>query len=57
MKFRFSDFAALQVVASTKQNSDEPPACATWKGQRVRLYFYKVKDKEYMGELDAIQFF
>jgi tetratricopeptide (TPR) repeat protein len=57
MKFRFSDFASLQVVASTKQKSDEPPACGTWKGQRVRLYFYKLKDKEYMGELDTIQFF
>lgn len=57
MKFRFSDFAALQVISSSKQKPDEPPACASWKGQRVRLYFYKLKDKEYMGELDTIQFF
>ena len=57
MKFRFADFATLQVVTTAKQDSAEPPACSNWKGRRVRLYFYKLKDKEFLGELDTIQFF
>lgn len=57
MKFRFADFAALQVVTTAKQDSAEPPVCSNWKGRRVRLYFYKLKDKEFLGELDTIQFF
>ena len=57
MKFRFADAATLQVVTTAKQDSAEPPACSNWKGRRVRLYFYKLKDKEFLGELDTIQFF
>jgi len=57
MKFRFADSATLQVVTTAKQDSAEPPACSNWKGRRVRLYFYKLKDKEFLGELDTIQFF
>ena len=57
MKFRFADFATLQVVTTAKQDSAEPPACSNWKGRRVRLYFYKLKDKEFLGDLDTIQFF
>jgi Tfp pilus assembly protein PilF len=57
MKFRFADFATLQVVTTAKQDSDEPPDCSRWKGRRVRLYFYKLKDKEFLGELETIQFF
>ena len=57
MNFRFADFATLQVVTTAKQDSDEPPACSKWKGRRVRLYFYKTKGKEFLGELDTIQFF
>ena len=57
MKFRFADSSTLQVVTTAKQDSDEPPACSNWKGRRVRLYFCKVRDKEFTGELDTIQFF
>lgn len=57
MKFRFSDLAALQVILPAKHESDATPPCSLWKGRRVRLYFYKIKDKEVMGDLDSIQFF
>ena len=57
MKFSFADFAALQVVTTAKRDADQPPACSNWKGRRVRLYFYKLKDKQFTGELDTIQFF
>jgi Tfp pilus assembly protein PilF len=57
MHFRFADFAALGVVSTAKLDAGEPPACAHWKGRRARLYFYKLKSKEYMGDLDTIQFF
>jgi tetratricopeptide (TPR) repeat protein len=57
MKFRFTDFAALQVVTTAKQDAEKAPACSNWKGRHVRLYFYRLKDKEFMGELDTVQFF
>jgi tetratricopeptide (TPR) repeat protein len=57
MKFRFTDFAALQVLTTAKQDSEHVPDCSAWKGRHVRLYFYKLKGKEFTGELDTIQFF
>jgi tetratricopeptide (TPR) repeat protein len=57
IKFRFSDLAALQLILPASHESDTPPACSAWKGRRVRLYFYRTKDKEVMGDLDSIQFF
>jgi Tfp pilus assembly protein PilF len=57
MKFRFTDLSALQVVTTAKQDSEKAPACSDWKGRHVRLYFYKLKDKEFIGELDTVQFF
>jgi hypothetical protein len=45
------------VLSTAKLDAGEPPACANWKGRRARLYFYKLKSKEYMGDLDTIQFF
>ena len=57
MNFRFTDFAALQVVTTAKRDAQEPPDCSQWKGRRARLYFYKLKSKEFTGELDTIQFF
>jgi tetratricopeptide (TPR) repeat protein len=56
MNFRFPDFVGLQVLTTAKQDSDQVPACASWKGRRVRLYFYKVKDKQFTGDLNTIQF-
>jgi Tfp pilus assembly protein PilF len=57
MNFRFPDFARLEVVSTAKQDSGEAPACANWNGRKVRLYFFKVKEKEIEGELNTIQFF
>jgi tetratricopeptide (TPR) repeat protein len=57
MSFRFSDFADLQVVSTAKQDSNQPPACGAWKGRRVRIYFYKLKEKGVLGEVATIQFF
>jgi Tfp pilus assembly protein PilF len=56
MSFRFTDFAAVQLVSTAKQDSGNAPACTNWKGRRVRVYFYKVKDKQVTGEVDTIQF-
>jgi Tfp pilus assembly protein PilF len=57
MSFRFADFARLETVTTAKQDSDKVPACSDWKGRHVRLYFYKVKDKQFAGDLNTIQFF
>jgi Tfp pilus assembly protein PilF len=57
MNFRFQNFADVQVVSSAKQDSGLPPACENWKGRRARIYFFKVNDKLYAGDLSTIQFF
>lgn len=57
MNFRFEDFAGIQVVSSAKQDSGQAPACQNWKGRRARIYFFKVKDKQFAGDLSTIQFF
>lgn len=56
MKFMYSSLKVLRVLSSVP-DSPEAPACANWKGKRVRLYFYQTNDKPYAGELQSIQFF
>ncbi|MGB9472467.1 MAG: hypothetical protein WBQ59_24195 [Candidatus Acidiferrum sp.] len=57
LSFRFQNIAGVEVVTTAKQDSGNAPACDAWKGRRVRIYFYKVKDKQAIGDLNTIQFF
>ncbi len=57
MSFRIPSFDDLQVLVNNVDVSAHPPACSEWKGKHARLYFYKLKNKEYTGELSTIQFF
>lgn len=57
LSFRFQKMTGVEVVTTAKQDSGNAPACDAWKGRRVRIYFYKVKDKQVMGDLNTIQFF
>ncbi|MGB7436540.1 MAG: DUF1570 domain-containing protein [Candidatus Acidiferrum sp.] len=57
MTFRFAAFSVLQILSTAKQDSGVPPACANWNSRRVRLYFYKSKQKQVTGDLNTIQFF
>jgi tetratricopeptide (TPR) repeat protein len=57
MKFIYSGLAKLDVVEGLTEDSGNAPACSDWKGRRVRLFFYKTKDKPYAGELKTVQFF
>jgi tetratricopeptide (TPR) repeat protein len=57
MTFRILDFDDLQVLVKNDEVSSHPPACAEWKGRHARLFFYKLKEKEYAGELSTVQFF
>ncbi len=57
MRFKIVDIEELQIAEGNKDVSDHAPACADWKGRRARLYFYKLKDKEFAGELSTVQFF
>jgi hypothetical protein len=56
MSFRFLSLDAIEVVSTAKEDSGKAPACGSWKGRHVRLYFFKVKDKECMGEVSTLQF-
>jgi len=57
MRFKIADIQELQVAEGNQDISEHAPACADWKGRRARLYFYKLKDKEFAGELSTVQFF
>jgi tetratricopeptide (TPR) repeat protein len=57
LSFRFQNMAGVEVVTTAKQDSGNAPACDAWKGRRVRIYFYKAKDKQAIGDLNTIQFF
>ena len=56
MNFRFPSFDEIDVVSTAKQDAGTAPACADWKGRHVRLYFFKVKEKGFAGELSTLQF-
>jgi len=55
-RFRVRDFASLDVATTAKQDKNVPPPCADWNNRRVRVYFYKLKDKGFTGELSTLQF-
>jgi len=57
MRFLYPSLAQLQVVEGLTEDSGNAPPCQDWKGKRVRLFFYKTKDKPYSGELQTVQFF
>jgi tetratricopeptide (TPR) repeat protein len=57
MAFRILEFDDLQVLIRDQDVSRHPPACAEWKGRHARLFFYKLKEKNYAGELSTVQFF
>lgn len=57
LNFKYRDLSEVQVVSAAKQDSGQAPACSNWKGRRARIYFFKVKDKMFAGDLSTIQFF
>jgi tetratricopeptide (TPR) repeat protein len=57
LNFRYQDLSEVQVASAAKQDSGQAPACSNWKGRRARIYFFKVKDKMFAGDLSTIQFF
>jgi Tfp pilus assembly protein PilF len=57
VNFHFQDITGVQVVSTAKQDSGQTPACGDWKSRRVRIYFYKTKDKPFAGDVNTIQFF
>jgi hypothetical protein len=56
MNFWFPDFAGLELGSTAKQDSGKAPACGDWKGRHVRIYFYKVKKKEFVGDVNTVLF-
>jgi len=57
LKFRVGDLNNVDMTsAKTGDDSDVPP-CPDWKGHRVKIFFRQVLNKDYAGDLVAIQFF
>ena len=55
LSFRVREFASLDVATTAKQDKNAPPLCANWKSRRVRVYFYKLKSKDFTGELSTLK--
>lgn len=55
MKFCYAKLSRLQVSGTA--NSVKLPACNSWKGMWAKVIFHPAQDKDYDGELIAIQFF
>ncbi len=57
LSFTIPSIRELQVLVKNEDVSSHPLSCALWKGRHARLFFYKVRDKRFFGELSTIQFF
>lgn len=57
LNFIIPDMTELQILLKTEDVSSHPPPCAQWKGRHAVLFFYKLKNKQYFGELSTLQFF
>ncbi len=53
--FHAADFGTVGVTGASK---DIPglDSCEKWKGRRIRLWFRKVREKGYLGEITDLAF-
>jgi tetratricopeptide (TPR) repeat protein len=57
MKFRVGDLNDVDMtVAKTGDDANVPP-CPDWKGHRVKIFFRQVLNKDYAGDLVAVEFY
>ncbi len=57
LNFVIPEVSELQVLQKTVDVSGHPPPCGEWKGRHAVLFFYKLKNKQFYGELSTLQFF
>ena len=51
--FHAADFGAVTV---TGDNALDLDSCDKWKGRRIRIWFLKAKEKNYLGEMTDLAF-
>jgi hypothetical protein len=57
LKFRVGDLNDVDMTsAKTGDDADVPP-CSDWKGHRVKVFFRQVTNKDYAGDLVAVEFY
>jgi tetratricopeptide (TPR) repeat protein len=57
MKFRVGDLNDVDMTsAKTGDDADVPP-CPDWNGHRVKVFFRQVTNKDYAGDLVAVEFY
>jgi tetratricopeptide (TPR) repeat protein len=57
LQFRVGDLNDVDMTsAKTGDDADVPP-CSDWKGHRVKVFFRQVTNKDYAGDLVAIEFY
>jgi len=57
LKFRVGDLNDVDMTtAKTGDDADVPP-CPDWKGHRVKVFFRQVPNRDYAGDLVAVEFY
>ncbi|MFI5097944.1 MAG: hypothetical protein ACHQT6_08240 [Candidatus Acidiferrales bacterium] len=57
LKFRVGDLNDVDMTSAKTGNDDDVPPCTDWKGHRVKIFFRQVANKDYAGDLVAIEFY
>ena len=57
LKFRVGDLNDVDMTSAKTDDDAEVPPCSDWKGHRVKIFFRQVTNKDYTGDLVAIEFY
>jgi tetratricopeptide (TPR) repeat protein len=57
LKFRAGDLTEVEMTSAATGNDDGVPPCSDWKGHHVKVSFRQVPNKDYAGDLLAIEFY
>ena len=57
LQFRVGDLNDVDMTSAKTGNDDDVPPCSEWKGHRVKIFFRQVANKDYAGDLVAVEFY
>ena len=57
LQFRVGDLNDVDMTSAKTGNDADVPPCPDWKGHRVKIFFRQVTNKDYAGDLVAIEFY
>ena len=57
LQFRVGDLNDVDMTSAKTGNDADVPPCSEWKGHRVKIFFRQVTNKNYAGDLVAVEFY